>query len=376
MFAVLIVAIMASTAIGSTPAIPTAEPGSGSPVPSLFPPSAEPTPTPSPPVNPALVGLLRALNDRLAASADALEAERARVNLRTPDVQAMIRQVNNQVAAGTEAVRGLGAALGRSEPGGLMAALYGTIEETASRTLDASVNNEDEYRRGAGELIQLIRQLEVLQAELEAWARPPTAAPASPSPSPGASPSPGTSGSPTPTPTTPPSASPSGAPSASPSGSFVAPPATGEQIENGGFESGVGSPWGLYLIAGASATLSADAVTPGAGASAARVDIATGSTAYSGISLRQPGLSLEAGRYYTLTISARSASDREIRVRIGSENGASYVNRIMPLTTTWSTLSTVFTAGVGDPDAFFEVQLGRADATTWIDTVSFAAVGG
>ena len=40
--------------------------------------------------------------------------------------------------------------------------------------------------------------------------------------------------------------------------------------------------------------------------------VSSGSTAYAGISLEQPGLQLAAGGLYTVTLSARAATEREI----------------------------------------------------------------
>ena len=154
------------------------------------------------------------------------------------------------------------------------------------------------------------------------------------------------------------------------------PPGGDEQLVNGGFEEGVGQPWGLFLGQGAAATLSADPAKPGAGTTSARVDITAGSPAYSGISLRQAGLELEAGRLYTLSVAVRAASAREIRIRVASTTGASYLNRIAQVGTAWSTVSITFTAGVGDPNAVLELDLGRADAATVFDAVSLRSIGG
>lgn len=148
-----------------------------------------------------------------------------------------------------------------------------------------------------------------------------------------------------------------------------------EQVTNGGFEDGVGPPWQLFLGPAAAATLAADTADPGAGASSARIDITAGSPAYSGISLRQAGLSLEAGRQYALTVAMRSAAVRDIRVRIASSAGAQYFGRVVSATPRWSTQTFVFTASVSDSNAVLELDLGRAEDTTWFDGVSFRPVG-
>jgi hypothetical protein len=374
MFAVVVLAVVASTALGiSPPPPPPPSSGPGGVTVTPSPGTSSPGPTSRPPVDPRVVELLGQLNERLAASADALEVERVRINLRVDEVQNLIRKVNTDVGAAVQFVAGLGGQLGRDQPGGQMATLYGLIETTASQTLDASLNNDQEYRRGAAELIGLIGQLPVLQAKLDVLAEPPPTA--TPTPSGATTPS----AAPSPTPSPRPSAT--AAPTSAPSGS-AAPPASppttaaGEQIENGGFEAGVGQPWGLYLGGGASATIASDASAPAVGKRSARVDIATNSLASSGITLRQPGLSLEAGRLYTIELSLRSAVEQDVRLRIASSAGAQYYGRIVSLTPTWSTVVYTFQASLTDANGYFEVQLGQATGTIWIDGASFAPIGG
>jgi hypothetical protein len=365
--ALAIIALVATTVLAATPGPGGGEgPGGASPTPSRSLQSSAPTPTP--PVAPQVVDLLRSLNERLAASRDALQTELRRTRFRTPEVAFIIRQVNQRVAVGSEAVQALDGELGKDEPGGRMAAVYGSIADTATETLGASINNSAEYESGARTIVAQIAELSALQAALDELARPqPTVAPTSPPPS--TPPSPSTTASAS----TRPSASPlpTGSPSEGP-----LPPAGDEQVVNGGFEQGVGPPWGLFLGQGAAATLAPDNAKPGAGSTSARVDITAGSQAYSGISLRQPGLKLEAGRLYTLSVAVRAASQRDIRVRVASTTGASYVNRIAQVGTAWSTVAITFTAGVGDPNAVLELDLGRGNAATLFDAVSFRPIGG
>jgi hypothetical protein len=371
--AVAIILLIAGVALGIGPGggSPTAPAAGGSGAPSQAVATARPTPTP--PVDPAVVRLLRSLNDRLEANADALQAELERSRPRAAAIQSIVRQVNTFAPNGSEAVKALGGMLGKNQPGGKLAALYLALSDSASTTLNASVNNNpDAYRVGAIRLVALIRQLPELQKALDALAEPPTPAPSSapPSPSPTPTPVPTKTPAPTPTPTPAGSASPSSRPTE------TTPTATGpEQVKNGGFESGVGQPWQLFLAPTAAATLRADPAAAGAGASSARVDIATGSASYAGISLRQAGLSLEAGRQYSLTVSMRAAAVRDVRVRIASSAGAQYFGRVVSATTEWSAQTFVFTASVGDPTAVLELDLGRADATTWFDAVSFRTAG-
>ncbi len=362
--AVVVAAILVSAALAQGPGNPSA---SGSPGPSV---SVQPVPEPPQPiVRPAVVELLRALNEQLASHGATLQTELERTTLRTDEVASTIRQVNATVRIGSTAVLALDGALGEDEPGGRMAAIYRSMGESASDTLDAALANGAAYRVGAAVLVDFISQLPALQAELELLAVPP-----SPSPTPSPSPPPPSSPPPTPSPTPTPTIAP---PSTAPP---TPPPASGqpadEQIENGGFESGVVQSWALFVAPGARATLSPDTVAPGAGGTSARVDITAGSPAYAGISLRQGGLQLEAGARYTVSLFIRSAAPRDLRIRVASSNETrSYVTRDAASGTAWAPFTFTFTASQADTAAVLSLDLGRSATTIWIDAVSFRAAG-
>jgi hypothetical protein len=318
-----------------------------------------------------VVELLQRLNQDLAANAETLNAEIARTNFRTEVAAQTIRQVNVSAIIGAQTVAELGGALGKDEVGGRMADLYLLMTNEADKTLDASLTFPAAYKLGASRLATYISKLPDLQAELEALAAstptPPPSASASASPSVAPSPSP-------PSPSPPPSVAPpsSAAPSAVPSGSASASPVADEQIVNGGFEAGVAQPWQLLARPGISATLTNDTVAPGAGAASARVDITSPSVAYSAISLQQPDLHIEAGRYYTLSAMIRSAVTREIRIGISSTDGeASYFSREAVATPAWTPISFTFPASATDLDAVLAFDLGRSDVSIWFDAVSF-----
>jgi carbohydrate binding protein with CBM4/9 domain len=371
MFAVVVVAILASTAIGAAPP-PTGTPVVGSAAPSGIVESGVPVvPAPTPLVDPAVVDMLAKLNDQLGAAGTALKAELARVTFRPKETVTWVRQVNSLALTSADVVRALKGALGPDQPGGRLSALYGSIADSAGQTLRASITFEEEYRVGARELIGLIAQLPALQAELDALAVPP-----SPSPTPTPAP-PSASPSPSAAPTRTPAPSRSIAPSASPVGSPRVSPAANEMIENGSFEAGVGPPWGLFLGPGANASVVQDPTLPDTGAASARIDIVSGGLAYSGISLRQDGLALDAARLYSLSIRVRADSPREVRVQIASKAGAPYSGtRTVQVTRLWSTIDFTFTSNYNDPDAVLQLDMGTADSTTWWDSVSLQPVGG
>ncbi len=339
--------------------------------------SASPTPggslapaTPGPVVDPGVVDLLGVLNQRLLDAGDELGLELEADPFRPGDVAALIREVNATVQFGADAIPTLGGHTGEDQVGGRLAAVYAALGETATTTLRASVTNATEYRTGAGAIIALIEALPPLQAELEVLADTPaptavaTARPTAP---------PTASAAPSPPPSAAPTATPAPTPTPAPGSPVPTPVAVaGEQIEDGGFEAGVGPPWEFRVGVDAVATIAGDSASPGAGSTSARIEIAVPSSAYSGVSLRQPGLALQAGSRYSMTLSLRSEAPREIRLRITSLAGASYLTRLATVGPTWSTVTFDFVAPSTDPDAAIEIELGRSDVTTWLDSVSFA----
>jgi hypothetical protein len=342
-----------------------------------------PTPTPlvshppvvataAPIVDPAVVALLGALNGELVAGADALQRELGRTALRTADVALLIRQLNSKVAYGSDVVQQLGGALGLDEPGGKLAALYEAIGASATDTLGASLNNVGAYRVGAGALVKLIDGIPPLQQALEdLLASPPPISSSSPPPASASPPPPSATPSPAPPTATPRPATPT--PSAVTTS--ATPPPANEQLTNGDFETGALSPWQLLVGGGAMATPTIDNADPASGKASVRIDISAGSTAYGGITLQQGGLSLEAGGLYTLTLSTRAVTDRDLRIRITSIDGASYLTRLVTVGAAWAPSTFTFTAPVTDPSAVLEIELGRSDVTTWIDIGSIARSG-
>jgi hypothetical protein len=366
--AVVILALLATSAFAVNPGPPVA---SGSPRPTSS--AVVAAATPSPLVEPRAVALLGALNKRLAALGEGLERELARTELRTNEVASLVRQVNTTVGHGAGTVRGLDGVDGENEPGGKLGALYKSMGDSATETLRASLANDADYRVGAILLVDYIADIPALQAELEVLAEAPPPAPSSAPPSVSPSAPPPATSAPPASSAPPPSVSPSPAsapPSAVP-GSPEPSPAPDEQIDNGGFEGGVGPPWALFLGPGITATLQPETVAPAAGTTAAMVDLGLPSPAYSGVSLRQPGVHVDGGRQYTLSLWVRAEAARAIRISIASSTGGSYFLRTVPVTTTWTQVVFPFTVSASDLNASLEIDLGRSDVTTWVDTVSF-----
>jgi hypothetical protein len=72
----------------------------------------------------------------------------------------------------------------------------------------------------------------------------------------------------------------------------------------------------------------------------------------------------------------RAEAAREVRVRVASQSGDAYLTRIAAVGTTWSVASFTFLAPASDEDAVLQIELGRSDATTWVDEVVLGASAG
>jgi Carbohydrate binding domain len=327
------------------------------------------TATATPLVDATVAQFLISINGPLIEAADRLEAELERDPFRPADVQDIIREINQRALIGADAVQNLGTTDVALDMIDRLGAVYASLREIATATQRASITNAPAYRNGAEQLIEALAPLPGLNAELEelrdgvAQATP-TASSARPSPSDEASPvvTPSPAASPTPTASL----------SPSPSTTTTPGPVGPSQIVNGGFESGVGSPWALQLVIAADAKLVADLEIRAAGDSSARVDIVDATPAYAGVTLRQPGLRLEAGARYTVRVSLRATNLREIRVQLASRAGETYLTRVASAAPSWSVASFTFTAPVSDQDAVLEFGLGRTAVTTWLDEVSLS----
>jgi hypothetical protein len=331
-------------------------------------PSATAAPSVRPSASDPLTPLVRSalatvvvVNERLAATGQSLELELARKDPRVSEVAVLLPRITAQITAVSQPVTLL---VGDPIAGALgsdLDAAYGSLADLVRAALRESVQNGLAYLRAGASSAELIRKLAPLTARARAILDGKFATPAPSTPGSG-SPGPPGSGSPTPT----------GSPAATPTPSTVAsgsPPVEGGLIVNPGFETGM-TPWILEIVPPADASLSRDTVQPGAGAAAARVDIATGTDSRPGISLVQPGVALRAGQTYTVQLLVRASEARDVRVRLAAATGDAYVARIAAVGTSWSRIAFTFDVLVDDPQAELAIDLGRSTATTWIDAVA------
>lgn len=360
--------VLVTLALAATTLLGRGTAPSGSADPSSIPSTAAvPTATRIMLVDPAVADLLLSLDGQLLEDGDRLTAELAREPFRAAEVSTILRAINVSARFGVDAVTSLGTTAAALDMIERLGGIYGSLREIAVATLRASITNPAAYRTGAERVVEAVAPLPALQDALEvlrAGLPPPTPTPPA---SQGATPVPSPSGPPSPTPTlAPPSPSPTqAAPSTSASPAVLGP----SQIVDGGFESGVGPPWELRLEPSAGATLTADRQIRAGGVQSARVDIVEPTVAFGGVTVRQPGLRLEAGGRYTVRIALRATELREVRVHLVSQVGQTYLTRVATAGPTWSVATFTFTAPVSDTDAVLEVGLGRTAVTTWLDDV-------
>ena len=366
---VVVVALIAAAGIGSGI-------GSGTVVPSASPSPTDSAqaPLPSRVVDRAIADLLIIVNQRLIEAGEQLAGEVERDTGRTTEIANRVRESNATARYGSDALPALGSTPEAQDLIARLGPIYDEIRTIAGETLRASINDEVAYDLGATRLIEAMAALPPFQLELQALrdqvvaasgpaattppsdrpsvapptAEPPTAEPSTAEPS-----------------TAPQSASPSEAPASTTPNQSTTP----SQVVNGGFEDGVATAWRLLVADDAIATLSDDRIEPASGALSARVDLGTVNAAYSGVSLQQTDMRLEAGASYTISVALRSEAPCDVRVRVASLDGDAYLTRIAVAGPNWMISSFTFLAPASDDRAVVQIELGRSDATTWIDDV-------
>jgi hypothetical protein len=333
-------------------------------------------PRPSERIDRAIADLLISVGQELLDAGVQLTEEVERDPSRAPEIATLVREVNATARYGSDALPALGTTSEAQDLIAQLGPIYDELQSIADDTLRSSITNTAAYEEGAISLIQVIDRLPPLQAELEALRDAPVVVSAPPSAPASA--------------TVEPSASLSVDPSASaappsqqpdPSGSLVpggspGPGTIATQLINGGFEEGVVRGWSLVAAPGVEVSIDPDELQPAAGTASARIDIATATPAFSGISLQQEGIRLSAGAPYTVQVALRAEAAREVRVRVASQSGDAYLTRIAAVGTTWSVASFTFLAPASDQDAVLQIELGRSDATTWVDEVVLGASSG
>jgi len=148
----------------------------------------------------------------------------------------------------------------------------------------------------------------------------------------------------------------------------------GEQIVNGGFESGT-SGWALEQNQGATGTFTIDNQSAYKGSNCAKVVVTNSNGTEWHIQFKQPTLTLKKDSLYTVTFVAKSDASRQINVSTMNDvspwNG--YGGKNYLLSTNWNTYTFSFKASeTNNGRARITFQLAKEKGTYWIDEVSVA----
>jgi hypothetical protein len=356
----VLVAAVTVGPLGGGASAPSPSPSGSAPA------SASPVPQATPGVDPTVVEVLTAINDRLAAIGTRLDALAAAGSPSSAEIATAIRELNATARNGRGLIPQLARQPGAGPVADRVAALYDSITQAADAALLVTLANAQAYREAAAGLVVILGDLPTLQADIQALLLVPGPGD-SPTPVPSSSipvPSPAASGTPGVTP---------GA-SSTPTPTETLIPGGPELLIGGSFDDGADPPWRLAVEAGVTATVTADGTQVVSPPAAARVDIGTPTTSRSAVALQQQGIPIEAGATYMLRLQLAAASDREVVMRVASTVGVTYGARVVTVTPGWAAYELAFTAPIGDPNAVVTFELGRSTVTVWVDDASFREV--
>jgi hypothetical protein len=281
------------------------------------------------------------------------------------DVAAVLRRANATVGEGLEPAGRLSLEPSTEVLGSKLELLYAGARTIANDALRAALSSSS-YRVAAVAIVDAFAALPAIDAGLTALlAGPPPSASPSPSSGPIVSPRPTTSPPPKP------SASPiRPSPSVSPSASPVATTG-GQLLTNPGFETGI-APWRLVQAGPLDrATTGPDAALAGSGSQSLRVELDSTSGKPTGTAIRQAGLALEAGARYSVRVTVRASSTRDIRLRVIGPNEETFTVRLVTVGPNAAVATLGFTSLIDEPSAAFEIDLGGSTGTVWLDDAAF-----
>ena len=123
---------------------------------------------------------------------------------------------------------------------------------------------------------------------------------------------------------------------------------------------------------GAAGTLERTTTDHFTGTAAAVVDITAGAGPPSAVSVEQGGLSLSNGVTYHVSLAVKSIAAREIRVRLVTGLGEVIASRVLPVGTTWATVSFEVTPLGRYSDVTLKLEVGASGQRIWMDDVSLS----
>ena len=278
--------------------------------------------------------------------------------------------------------------LGRTptgEPvGNALIDVYKKLDEIIATTSNAS-SASPAWQKAATDVVATLKLLPPLDDQLTLLLAGPPPSPSvleSAGPSTAASPSAVASPSvvpPTPTvvpSTSPPSTAPPSLPASAPPSVAPTLPPGPNQIQNPGFEEGVGPPWKLVLAGpNAEATMTPDTTQHaplGGGTQSARIDITDPTPSIAWVSLQQAGLTLDSGAYYRVTVFLSAAQPRDVVVAILSPTGSILGggSRRAGIGPGWSKVTFDTSSIYQSNNASIAIEVGASPVTVWVDDVS------
>jgi hypothetical protein len=85
--------------------------------------------------------------------------------------------------------------------------------------------------------------------------------------------------------------------------------------------------------------------------------------------VEQGGLTLESGTTYVVSLAVRSTAARDIRIRLSTELGEVIASRVLPVTTTWTTVSFQVTPIGSFQDVTLLIEIGASSQRIWLDDI-------
>ena len=335
--------------------------GDGATFASSSPTGAAPAASVSPGYRQEALSLLE-IDRRLLDGREELVAILARPAFRSSDAALALRRVNAILRYGLETARRLSDYPDGRELGGRLELLYSEARTSAADALGAPLANAEVYRVAAERIVDSLAGLIPLDEALAALAERGVSSSQLPSPSlPGSA-----------APVVSPSPAASSGPPASPR--LQPTPQPGEQLRNGGFETGL-SPWRLVLGGpGDRATADADAALGTDGQASLRIDVQATSGGRGSVILTQDGLELQAGGRYTARLTVRSSPARDVRVRVLGPRGEVFAARVVRIDDAAEDVVVSWTGVVDATAASLQLDVGTESGSVWIDDASLVGV--
>lgn len=145
-------------------------------------------------------------------------------------------------------------------------------------------------------------------------------------------------------------------------------------LKNNSFEAGL-SPWTFRTTSPVtgSAAVATDSKYDGIYAAKINITKASSNTWYA--QFRQDGLTLTAGKTYTITFWARASSNRAIDhvIQLANSPYTTRASKSFNLTTTWQKFTYSFTAPANNTNVFYGFNVAKATGSIWIDNASFTS---